>query len=69
MTGGVDGALPPFLDRIVDFGDASYELIHPITELRSCHDGHPAESRILFTCRQMTPEKGCQEAIMKIKVQ
>ncbi|ETN39082.1 uncharacterized protein HMPREF1541_05304 [Cyphellophora europaea CBS 101466] len=69
MTNTTNGMLPPFLDHVIDFPDASYGLLEPITELRSCHDGVPAESRILFTCRQTKPEGETEDAIMKIKVQ
>jgi hypothetical protein len=58
---------PPFLPESVTFpNNQTYELIRPITELRSCHDGEPAESRVIFICRQPSNE---QDYILKIKVQ
>lgn len=71
--GEVDGSFPIFLDRVVEFPDGkSYELLESLTNLRGCHDGTPAEARILFTCREVTPgssEPGKEEYVMKIKAQ
>ena len=69
MTGTTNGALPKFLDPTVEIDGVTYELLDPITELRSCHDGTPAESRILFICRQTAPEGKAEEAVLKVKVQ
>ncbi|KAF2096868.1 hypothetical protein NA57DRAFT_78457 [Rhizodiscina lignyota] len=60
---------PEFLDKVVDFPDgASYELVHPITDYRACHDGTPLEARILYTCKWLG-STGDQEYVMKVKVQ
>lgn len=67
--GSTNGTLPKFLDPTVDIDGVTYEILDPVTELRSCHDGTPAESRILFTCRQTAPEPKAEEAILKVKVQ
>lgn len=73
-NGEATGAnIPGFLPRTITFpNNTTWELISPITELRSCHDGVPAESRILFTCRQTSPAASSdspKEAIVKVKVQ
>lgn len=72
----IDGLALPFLSRIVDFPeDVSYELLNPLTNFKSCHDGTPAEARILFACRQSSSGLTSQtvmndeERIMKVKVQ
>jgi hypothetical protein len=71
-----EGQQLPFLTKVVDFPEhgASYELLEPLTNYRVCHDGTPAEARIVFTCRQSVPDSqqnhhGDEEYIMKIKVQ
>ncbi|KIX01332.1 uncharacterized protein Z518_09057 [Rhinocladiella mackenziei CBS 650.93] len=55
-------------------GNASYELLRPLTTLRHCQDGSPAEARIIFTCRRTSSDSGedkgqDEEFVMKIKVQ
>ena len=71
--GEVIGPFPEFLNREVTFPDGScYELLDQLTNLRECQDGIPAESRILFTCRQVksgTSQSGNDEGVIKIKVQ
>lgn len=71
--GEVEQPLPPFLTRKLDFSDGSaYELLRPLTSLRSCHDGTPRESRIVFICRRIEPklqDNQSQEFVAKIKVQ
>ena len=71
--GEVNGPFPDFLDREVDFPHGSrYVLLEPLTSLRECQDGTPAESRILFTCRKAKPESSQslgEEVVMKVKVQ
>ncbi|KAF2717020.1 hypothetical protein K431DRAFT_167118 [Polychaeton citri CBS 116435] len=48
----------------------SFETLEPITDFRQCHDGSPAEARILFLCRQVKPEiHAGREAVLKVKVQ
>lgn len=61
--------IPAFLDKVVDFSDgASYRLLRPLTTFRSCHDGVPAEGRIVFTCSRIDHGDQCsEEYIMKIK--
>lgn len=62
--------LPAFLDRIIPFpSGASYEILDPITALRSCHDSAPAEARLVATCRQLDTRRSAEILIMKIKVQ
>ncbi len=72
----IDGQPLSFLDKAIDFPDGNtYELLKPVTNFKSCHDGTPAEARILFTCRKSSPKSssstsdGDEEYIMKIKVQ
>ena len=71
--GEVTESFPEYLDREVDFPDGSrYVLLEPLTSLRECQDGTPAESRILFTCRKVKPESSQglnEDLVMKIKVQ
>jgi hypothetical protein len=70
---GADGAIPAFLAKVVDFSEGiSYELLQPLTNFRHCHDGTPAEARIVFLCRQLGPDSqqpSNNEFVMKIKVQ
>ena len=73
----IDGLALPFLSRTVNFPeDVSYELLNPLTNFKSCHDGTPVEARILFACRQSSSSGSTSqtvtnddERIMKIKVQ
>ena len=76
----IDGLPLPFLTKIIDFPDGiTYELLKPITNFKSCHDGTPAEARILFTCRQTSQSSSPMashseseehpEYIVKIKAQ
>jgi hypothetical protein len=61
--------LPKFLSKSLNLQDETYEILSPITELRSCHDGTPAESRILFLCRRTHPTNSEEELVLKVKVQ
>jgi hypothetical protein len=61
--------LPQFLEKSINVQNATYEILSPITELRSCHDGTPAESRILFMCRRTAPTPDDVEVVLKVKVQ
>jgi len=63
-----DKSIPTFLDKVVDFKGTSYELIQPLTNFRHCHDGVPAEARIVFTCKQIGHDPQ-SENVIKIKVQ
>ena len=71
--GEADESYPAFLAKIVDFPaeETSYELLEPLTNFRKCHDGTPAEGRIVFTCRQLSTSKqeSKDEFVIKIKVQ
>lgn len=71
--GNADEAYPAFLNRVVEFPTegTSYELLKPLTNFRKCHDGSPAEGRILFTCRQSSSsqQNSEDEFVIKIKVQ
>lgn len=71
---------PVFLEKAVLFPDGtSYELLKPLTNFRSCHDGTPAEARIVFTCRRtdqnsvqqrhQNGDLGEDQFVMKVKVQ
>ncbi|KIW91979.1 uncharacterized protein Z519_06961 [Cladophialophora bantiana CBS 173.52] len=63
--------LPGYLDKIVDFADGNaYELLKPLATYRSCHDGTPAEARIVLTCRRREGDSSSlDEYVMKIKIQ
>ncbi|KEF59085.1 uncharacterized protein A1O9_03929 [Exophiala aquamarina CBS 119918] len=63
--------MPSFLDRVVEFSDGiSYQLLQPLTTFRHCHDGTPAEGRIVYTCSRIDSSIACSdEYIMKIKAQ
>ena len=65
----IQAMIPLFLDRVVEFSDGvSYKLLRPLTTFRDCHDGTPAEGRIVFTCGRSDQTIGCaDEYIMKIK--
>jgi len=71
--GSADASLPEFVDKVILLPDgSSYELLQPLTNFKSCHDGTPAESRIVYTCKQIRPETsgvGLEEFVVKIKVQ
>lgn len=64
---------PQYIDEIVDFPNGcSYQLLKPLATYRSCHDGTPAEARIVLTCRRMecgSSSDNGQEYVMKIKIQ
>ena len=71
-----EGQTLPFLTRTVDFAEhnASYELLKPLTNYRVCHDGMPAEARIVFSCKRTASgpqQNGHSDEgyIMKIKIQ
>jgi hypothetical protein len=76
-----EGSSLPFLTKVVSFPNEhlSFELIKPVTNFKSCHDGTPSEARVLFTCRKVPTAAGTthetqksssdEEFIMKIKVQ
>jgi hypothetical protein len=68
-----DGSCPDFIPKVIEFpGGVSYELTQPLTNFKSCHDGTPAESRIVFICRQInqgTSKDDGREFVVKIKVQ
>lgn len=62
--------VPTYIPETITFPGATvYRLLQPITELRSCHDGEPAESRIIFICHQISPNASNDQHILKIKVQ
>ena len=65
-----DEPVPLFIDSTVTFGSGeSYELLKPLTNYRSCHDGTPFEARIVFVCRLLSDLAQGEEFIMKVKVQ
>lgn len=63
--------VPRYIDKIVEFPDgSSFELLKPLATYRSCHDGIPAEARIVLTCRRTDGESAPDhEYVMKIKIQ
>ncbi|KAK4947921.1 hypothetical protein LTR10_013429 [Elasticomyces elasticus] len=63
-------SMPVYIDRVVDFPEgASYEITCPLTTFRHCHDGRPAEARMVFTCRQISQGTASSaEYVMKVKV-
>lgn len=65
--------VPAIIDTIINFDDGpSYQIVKPITDYRSCHDGVPAERRIVFLCRRTIHTAGADgddEYILKVKVQ
>ena len=71
-----EGLALPFLSKVVDFLEhgTSYELLKALTNYRVCHDGTPAEARVVFSCRRTASDsqqygQSDEEYIMKIKVQ
>lgn len=81
----IEGTPLPFLSNIIHFPteNLSFELLKPVTNFKSCHDGTPSEARVVFTCRKVQSgttsvagsesegkqDDGAEEFIMKIKVQ
>lgn len=64
-----DKTVPDFIDRIVQFPDnKTFELTEPLTNFRSCHDGTPAESRMVFLANQIEPPSP-EQFVVKVKVQ
>lgn len=63
-------SIPEYIDKLVEFPDAvSYEILRPLTTFRHCHDGTPAEARMVFTCRQVAQgDNSSKEYVMKVKV-
>ena len=67
--GEIQGSIPAYIDSIVNFSaEESYELLQPLATFRHCHDGTPAEARMVFTCRRVE-NASSDEFVMKIKVQ
>ncbi|OAL25066.1 hypothetical protein AYO22_04943 [Fonsecaea multimorphosa] len=62
--------LPSYLDKVVEFADGNaYELLKPLATYRSCHDGTPAEARIVLTCRRRHGNSSSEdEYVIKIKI-
>jgi hypothetical protein len=71
--GSTDGSCPEFIAKVIEFpGGISYQLSQPLTNFKSCHDGTPAESRIVFICKQVQSDQSGdheKEFVVKIKVQ
>jgi hypothetical protein len=65
----VTASFPEFLDKVVDFPNGiSYNLLHPLTEYKTCHQGTPLEACVVYTCTQLESEI-VTEYVMKVKVQ
>lgn len=65
-----DEPVPEFVPRQVTFSSGdTFELVKPLTNYRSCHDGTPFEARIVFTCRRVSDEASTEDLIMKVKFQ
>lgn len=65
-----DEPVPDFIPQTVTFASGEvFELVKPLTNYRSCHDGTPFEARIVFICRRVSDEASAEELIMKVKVQ
>jgi len=66
-----DPTLPPYLDKVVEFADGNaYELLNSLATYRSCHDGTPAEARMVLTCRHCQGNSPSEdEYVVKIKIQ
>lgn len=46
-------SVPNYIDEVIVFpSGAAYERLQPLTTFRQCHDGVPAEARMVFTCRR-----------------
>lgn len=62
-------SVPAFLDPTVEFpGGTTYELLDPLTNYRSCHDGTPLEARMVFLAARTSPQTS-ETFIIKVKVQ
>jgi len=64
-------SIPSYIDSIIGFpDDTSYELLGLLATYRSCHDGTPAEARIVLTCtRKGQDASTVGEYVVKIKIQ
>lgn len=61
--------VPDFIDLTVTFPEGTtYQLLDPLTNYRSCHDGTPLEARIVFLANRITPPSPDQ-FVVKVKVQ
>ncbi|OCT49265.1 hypothetical protein CLCR_05088 [Cladophialophora carrionii] len=62
--------VPGYIDKILKFPDgSSYELLRPLATYRSCHDGTPAEARIVLTCQRTEADSAStDEYVVKIKI-
>ncbi|OAL37465.1 hypothetical protein AYO20_03314 [Fonsecaea nubica] len=62
--------LPCYIDKVVEFPDGTaFELLKPLATYRSCHDGTPAEARVVLTCRPCSGDcSPVDEYVMKIKI-
>jgi len=60
-----------YLPKCIDFQDGtSYQRLQPVTDVRQCHDGFPAEARILFYCKRTQPkDQGGDDLVLKVKIQ
>lgn len=61
--------VPDFLDLVIDFPKGiTYQLLEPLTNYRSCHDGTPLEARMVFLAKRTTPPSD-DKFVIKVKVQ
>ncbi|KAK5087852.1 hypothetical protein LTS08_008375 [Lithohypha guttulata] len=67
---GAEEPVPDFIEQTITFQDGqSFEILKPLTNYRSCHDGTPKEARMVFTCRRISPDASTEEYVMKVKTQ
>lgn len=68
--GAAEEAIPDFVEPRITFSSGqTYEILEPLNDYRSCHDGTPQEARMVFTCRRVGSEPSSEVLIMKTKTQ
>lgn len=60
-----------YLPDSIEFPDGTiYQRLQPITDVRQCHDGFPAEARVLFHCKRLKPTQDTDDdLVLKVKIQ
>lgn len=71
---GTDALLPNYINPVVTFSaGSSYKAISNLASYRICHDGSPAEARVVLSCHEqrqgLSSETHDETLILKIKVQ